>query len=148
MPWSPGNLLCWVKLLPAAMLMPVLPGEASGSVEGLALGQAALPCSSCSLLSPSSCGLPCCPPAAALRRWEGRMWPAMAKEELWGLQPGWHPAWVTPQPQSLSSSFAETLGRFGGQATRSGVMPFPKDVCVQVLAWPSAWCPPLCRADL
>lgn len=76
------------------------------------------------------------------------MWPAMAKEELWGLQPGWHPAWVTPQPQSLSSSFAETLGRFGGQATHSGVMPFPKDVCVQVLAWPSAWCPPLCRADL
>lgn len=88
-----------------AVLLPVLLGKVS--TEELVLGQ------------------------AALRRWEGKLWPAMARGELWGRQLGWCPSRITPQPQSLSCSFAGAVGRFRGRATHSEAVPFPEDICVQ-----------------
>lgn len=68
-----------------------------GKHEGLMLGQAALPWSCCSLCL-LSCGHPCCPPAAAPGGGRAGHQP-WHRGELEGLKPGWHPAWITPQPR-------------------------------------------------
>lgn len=82
----------------------------------LALGQAALPCSCCSLLSPSSRGLPRCPPQLQPRG-GGRAGHGGSRGGLWT---DCRPTWVTPQPPSLSSTFQAPLGGSGAQATPLG----------------------------
>lgn len=95
--------------------------------EGLTLGQAALPCSCCSfhVVTLAVLQLPG-GGRAGHQPWQ--------RGELKVGIPAGSPLSPTP-----GSSFAGTFGR---------PAPFPKDITVQVLAWPLAWPSPLCRADL